>query len=126
MDPQLILVGKAGVGAGTLTGHHAAQLQVRPQSTGGAHADDVLHAVLGVQLMGVDADGGHSHAGGHHGDGHALIGAGVALDAPDVVHQHGVFQEGFGDELGAQGVAGHQNGFGEGTGCGAVMGGRHG
>ena len=72
--------------------------------------------------MGVDADGGHSHAGGHHGDGHALIAPVVALDAPDVVHQHGVFQEGFGDELGAQGVAGHQNGFGKRAGAALLWG----
>ena len=126
MDAQLILVGKAGVGAGALTGHHTAQLQVRPHGPGGAHADDVLHAVLGVQLVGVNADGGHSHTGSHHGHRHTLIGASVALDAPDVVHQHGVFQEGFGNELRAQGIAGHQDGFGECAGGGAVMGGRHG
>ena len=63
--------------------------------------------------MGVDADGWHTHAGGHDGDLHALVGAGVALHAPDVVDQHRVFQKILRDEFGAQRVAGHQHSFGE-------------
>ena len=71
--------------------------------------------------MGIDADGGHAHTGGHDGHPGALIGAGVALDAPDIVHQLGVFQERLGDELGPQGIAGHQNGFCECAGGGFIV-----
>lgn len=63
--------------------------------------------------MGVDADGGHAHARGHHRDFDAFVGASVALDAPDVVHQPGIFEEVLGDELGAEGIAGHEDGFAE-------------
>ena len=42
----------------------------------------------------------------HNGDGHILVGAGIAVNAPDVVDQPGAVQEGVGDELGPQGVAG--------------------
>ena len=80
---------------------------------GGADTDDVLHAEEVEQLVGVDADGGHAHAGGHDGDLDALIVAGVALNAADIVHKNGVFQEIFSDELGPQGVAGHQHGLAE-------------
>ena len=78
-----------------------------------APAQDVLHAVLAVELVGVDAHGGHSHAGGHDGDGGVPVGAGVALDAPDVVDQLGIVQEGVGDEFCPQGIAGHEDCFGE-------------
>ena len=72
--------------------------------------------------MGVDADGGHAHAGSHDGNLDALIGAGVALNAPDVVHQHRIFQEILGDELRTQGIAGHQYGFGKIAGFGGNVG----
>ena len=74
-------------------------MDVLLNGTGGANPDDILHAVAGEQLVGVDADGGHAHAGGHDGDLHAFVGAGVALDAPDIVHQHGVFQKVLRNEL---------------------------
>ena len=96
-----------------MTGHYAAQLQVRPQSSGRAYPDDVFHIVLGVKLIGVDADGGHTHAGGHDAHRGAFIEAGIALNAPDVVHQLQFRQEILRDELGPQRVAGHQYGFGE-------------
>ncbi|CAN4018018.1 Ribosome-associated protein L7Ae-like, partial [Dysosmobacter welbionis] len=75
---------------------------------------DVVHIIEVEQLMGVNADGGHPHAGGHDGHRRALIGAGVALDAPDVVHQLRVLQKGLRDEFGPQRIAGHQNGLGKG------------
>ena len=86
--------------------------------TGGADPDDVLHTVAVKQLVGVNADGGHAHAGSHHRDLHALVGAGITLDAPDVIDQNGIFQKVFRNELGTQGVAGHQHGFTEVAGLG--------
>ena len=35
------------------------------------------------------------------------------MDTTDVVHKDGILQEILGDKLGAQGVAGHQNGLAE-------------
>ena len=110
---QFVLVGEVGVGAGALGGHHVPELQILADGAGGADAQDVLHAVLAVELVGVDAYGGHSHTGGHDGDGGVPVGAGVALDAPDVVDQLGIVQEGVGDEFCPQGIAGHQDCFGE-------------
>ena len=97
--------------------------------TGGANPDNILHAVAVIQLVGVDADGGHTHAGGHDGNLHAFVGAGMSLDAPDIIDQHRVFQKVFRDEFGPQGVAGHQDGFAEIAGSGADVGsgsGKHG
>ena len=89
---------------------------------GRADAHDVLHPVGAEQLPGINADGGHAHAGGHDGDLDALIGAGVALDPPDVVYQHGVFQKMIGDILGTKGIAGHQDRLAEIGGHGLDMG----
>ena len=54
-----------------------------------------------------------AHAAGHDGHPLALVVAGVALDAPDVVDQLRVGEVGLRDHLGAQGVAGHQHGLAE-------------
>jgi len=59
--------------------------------------------------------------GGHHGHGHALPRAGVALHAADVVDEHGIFKEGLGDEFRAQRVTGHEHGLGDLTGFGFNM-----
>lgn len=123
---QLILAGEVRVCAGALTGDDAAELEIGAHRARRADADDVLDAVLGIELVGVDGDGRHAHAAGHHGDGHALVGAGVALHAADVVDEDGVFKKGLGDELRAQRVAGHEDGFREIAGLGVVVGGRHG
>ena len=80
---------------------------------GGAHPQDVLHAEEVEQLIAVNADGGHAHAAGHDAHRHALVGAGIALDAADVVDQPPVLQIGLRDELAAQGIAGHQHRFGK-------------
>ena len=122
---EAVLVGEVGVGACSLGGNDVPELQAGADGSGGADADDVVHAVLGEQLIGVDADGGHPHAGGHNGDGYILVGAGIAVDAPDVVDQPGVVQEGVGDELGPQGVAGHEDGLGEIAGVGGIVRSRH-
>ena len=116
------LRGKIAVGAGTLAQHNVVNIDVILDGTGGTHADDVFHTVAVVQLMGVDADGGHTPAGSHDGNLHALLGTGVTVDATDIDHQNGVFQEVLGDELAAQGIAGHQHGLAEITGLGGDMG----
>ena len=107
------MLGPVGVRAGALADDDVIEVDVLLDGAGGANPDDVLHAEHGEQLVGVDADGGHAHAGGHDGDLHALIKACVAVDAPDIIHQDGIFQEVFGDKLGAQRIAGHQNGLAE-------------
>ena len=118
------LGGKVGIGAGALGDHQIIQVDMLLNGARGTDADDILHAVAVEQLVGVNADGGHTHAGGHDGDLDTLVGAGVALHAPDVVDEDGVFQEILGDEFAAQRVAGHQYGLAEITGlCGNVRGG---
>ena len=119
------LVGKVGVRARAEGGHDVHQLEVVGYAAGGAHADDVLHVVLRVQLPGVDADGRDAHAAGLDGDARALPGAGVALDAADVVDKDGAFKEVFRDVPGAQRVAGHQHSAGKIAFGGAVVRGGH-
>ena len=109
-----------GIGAGALSQDQIVKPDMLLQRTGGAHPQDVLHTEHIVKLMGIDADGGHPHAGGHD----APVGPGIALNAPDVVHQNGVLQEGLGNELRTQGIPGHQNGFAEITGFGVDVWGR--
>ena len=118
---QMELGGVVGIGAGTLGNDQVIEVNILLNGTGRAYPDDVLHAVAVEQLVGVDADGGHTHAGGHDGDLHAFVGAGVALNAPAVVDQHRIFQESFRDELGAQRIAGHEHGFAEVPGLGGNM-----
>ena len=88
-------------------------MQIGAHGPGGAHADDIFHAIEIEKLIGIDADGGHAHAGGHDGDPFAVIGAGIALHAPDIIDQPGVGQEIFRNEFGSQRVAGHQHRGGE-------------
>ena len=96
-------------------------MQLLAQRADRADAQDVLHAVEVVKLVAVNADGGHTHAAGHYAHRHAFVGPGVALDAADVVDEAAAVKEVFGDELRAQRVAGHEYGFGEIAGSGAVM-----
>ena len=117
--------GVVALGVGTRGQHHVKQFCLVGVGAGGADADDVLDAVLGVQLVGIDADGRHAHAAAHHADGAALIGAGVAVHTADVGDKARVLEEGLGNEFGAQRVAGHQDGLGEIAVFSAVMGGRH-
>ena len=118
---ELILAGEVGIGAGAHAGAHAAELHIRAHRARGADADDVLHAVVGVELVGVDGDGRDAHAARHHAHAHALVGAGVALHAADVVDKLRIFQKGLRDELRAEGVAGHEHGLGEIAVLGIVM-----
>ncbi len=119
---ELEIVDIAGVGARALTGDDVHELQLVLKRPGGADADDVVHAVLAEKLPAVDADGGHTHAGGHDRHGNALPRAGVPLHAADVVDEHGVCEEGVGDELRAQRVAGHEHGLGDLAGLCVYMG----
>ncbi len=107
------MVGEVGVRAGPLGDDQIPELQFFAEGPGGAHPDDVLHAVEVEELVGVNADAGDAHAGGHGGNLHAVVGPRPALDAPDVVHQPGVFQKGPGNELCPEGVAGHEDGLGK-------------
>ena len=121
------LVREVGVRARARTGDDVHEVQVVRERTGRADADDVVDIVEVVQLPAVDADRRDAHAGGHHGHGHALPRAGVALHAADVVDEHGIFQKGLGDELRAQRVTGHEHGLGDvsGFGCDMRRGNRH-
>ena len=80
---------------------------------GGADAHDVADVVGVVELVGIDADGGHAHAGGHDGHPDALVGAGVALDAADIVDEDGILEEVVCDVLRAQRIARHKDGLAE-------------
>ena len=110
--------GQDGVGAGALADDDVHDVQLVAQRTGGADTDDVVHIVEVEQLPAVDADRRDAHAGGHDRDRHALPGAGVALDTADVVDKLGVGEEGLGDKLRAQRIAGHQHGLGDLAGLG--------
>ena len=87
----------------------------------GAHADQVLHAILSDQLVGIDADGGNAHAGAHGGDSLALVGAGEAPHTAHVVEFDGVLEEGVGNVLRSSGIAGEQDAFSNIAGFGANM-----
>ena len=121
---QVVLGGVVGIGAGAHADDDVAELNIVGQASCGADADDALHTEEIVQLVGINADGGHTHAAGHDRDGSALVGARVALNAADVVDQAGIGQKIFGDKLRPQGITGHEDGFGKVGGCGLDMGGR--
>ena len=101
------LCGIARIGAGAHAEDNIAQPDIRGKRPGGADADDIFHAEETIQLIGINADGGHAHAARHHADGHAVIGAGVALHTAHVVDKVRVFQKVFRNEFGAQRVARH-------------------
>ena len=108
---QAELVAVAGIGAGALTGNDIHQLQLVAQRAGGADADDVVHIIEVEKLPAVYADGRHTHAGGHNGDGDAFPGAGVALNAADIVHQNRVGEKILRNEFGTERIAGHEHGL---------------
>ena len=108
---QMELGSPVGIGASTLADDQVIQVDVILDGAGGANTDDVLHTEEVEQLVAIDADGGHTHAGSHDGHLHALIVAGVTLHATNIVHQHGVLQEIFSDEFSTQRIAGHQHGL---------------
>ena len=120
LDPGVV-----GLAHGTGGQHGIKQLGFLGIAACGADADDVVHIVELEQLIGIDADGGHSHAAAHHADGVALIGARKAQHPTDPGHLPDIFQERVGNELGAQGIAGHQDGFCKIAFLGADVRGRH-
>ena len=107
------LVCPCRIGAGAHGHDDVLQVDVGLNGAGRADAHNVLHAERVVQLMGIDADGGHTHTGGHDGDPNALIGAGVALHAADVVDKDRIFQKMFRNVFGAQRIARHEHGLAE-------------
>ena len=84
---KAVLRGVVRVGARTHARDHVTELQVLLQRARRTHSDDALDIVLREQLVGVDTDGRHPHAAGHHADENALVGACVALHAADVVDE---------------------------------------
>ena len=57
--------------------------------------------------VGVDADGGHTHTGGHNGNLNALVVAGVAVDTTDIVYKNRILQKILSNKLGTQGITRH-------------------
>ena len=74
---------------------------------GRANPNDVFHAIAVKQFVGVNADGGHNHTGSHNRYFHTFIIAGITMYAPDIIHQHRVFQKVFRDKFRAQRIPGH-------------------
>ena len=117
------LGGKIRVGAGALAQHDVINIDMLLNGTGRTHTDDIFHTVAVKELMGLDANGRHSHAGSHHRDLNALVSSGVTVDTADVIHKDGIFQKIFRNKFGAQRITGHQNGLAEITGfCADVRG----
>ena len=110
---HMVLMPEIGIRAGALRDDDVADMDVGVDGTGRADAHDVLHAVGIVQLIGINADGRNAHTGGHDGNLHALVVAGVALDAADIIDEPCLFKEILGDVLRTQRIAGHQHGLAE-------------
>ena len=91
--------------------HHVAHVESRHIAASRADADDVFHTIEFIELIRVDADAWHTHAARHDRYGHALVGAGVAIDVADRRHHFRVGEEGLGYVLGAERIARHQNGL---------------
>ncbi len=86
-------------------------MEIIGKRTCGADADNVVNIVEVEQLPAVNADGRYTHAGCHNGNGNSLVGAGIALNTAYVIHEDGVLNVIFGNELGSQRIAGHKHGF---------------
>ena len=121
---QMELRRPVGIGAGALGNDQIVQVDVLLNGTGGADPDDIFHPVAVEQLMGVNSDGRHAHAGGHHGHPDPLVQARVALNAPDIVYKDRIFQKVFRNKFRPQRITGHQYGFSEVAGSGGDMGSR--
>ena len=106
-------MGEVRVGVSAHAGHNVPHLQLGAEHTSGTDTDDVLHIVEVEQLVAVNADGRHTHAGSHDGHTLAVIGAGVALYTADVIYQHRILQKMLCNVLGAKGITGHQDGIGK-------------
>ena len=120
-----VLCGVVGIGARCLSEDDVTQPDVVGNGAGSSDAQDALHLILVVELVGVDAHGGHAHAAALHRDADTVVCAGVAVHATDFVVADGVLQKVFCDEFGTEGVAGHENRFGDVARCGGVVWGCH-
>ena len=118
---QMVLARPVRIRAGALPDDDIAQVDVLLHRAGRADAHDIFHAEDRIQLPGINADGRHAHAGGHDGNFHAMIRAGIAVDAADVIDEDGIFQKVFRNELRPQRVAGHENGSAKIAGFGIDM-----
>ena len=88
-------------------------LNVLAHSACRADTHDILNAEELEELVGIDADRGHTHTGCHYRNGNTLPEAGVALNTTNVVNELCIGEEGLCDELCSEGVAGHKHGLGE-------------
>ena len=118
---QMVLARPVRIRAGALPDDDIAQVDILLHRAGRADAQDVFHAEHGIQLPGIDADGRHTHAGGHDGNFYAVVRAGIAVDAADIIDENCVFQKVFRNELRAQRVAGHENSLTKVAGLGIDM-----
>ena len=111
----------AGVRAGAVRDDDVADLHLLGQCAARADANDRLHPVGVEQLVRVDRHRRLPHAGALHRDAVPLPGAGEAQHAPRLGVQLGIVEEGLGDPLRPQRVAGEQDDGGDLTGfCGDV------
>ena len=108
-----VLVGKVGIGGGAHSQHHVPHLHILSDAPGGADADDGVHAVEVIQLVGVQSRRGNAHAVTHDGQFPTLIGADIAQHIPHGIEAHRVFQIVLRYEFRPQRVAGHQYRLGD-------------
>ena len=107
------LVREVRVGAGTHAEDHLTDVNGRIQSSRGADTDDVLYPEEVVELIGIDADGRHTHTARHNRYSGAFKCAGIAVDATYVVHENRIVKKRLCNEFRAERVTRHQNGAGE-------------
>lgn len=110
-QPELGAV--VGVGAGALGEDQVADAEVGVVGAGGADADNGVDVVEIEKLVGIDADRGDSHPVAHHADFLSLIGSREAEHPADPVHDDRVFEVVVRHILGAERVAGHDDGPGD-------------
>ena len=101
------LICKIGVCAGSLCNDDVIQIDVILNRAGRTDTDDILYTISVKQLVRVDANGRHTHSGGHHRYTNPFVVAGISLNTPDVIHQYSVIQKVFSYEFGAQGITWH-------------------
>ena len=76
-------------------------------------ADDGLHTVEIEELVGIDADGGHTHAVTHHADALALMSACKAKHTSNIVELYGIIEELLCHEFRTQRIARHNHCLGD-------------
>ena len=101
------------VGAGTHSYCQVADMQVVVDRTSRSHTDDCLHAIEVIELIGVDADRGHTHAVSHHTYSLSLIGTCKAQHATHLVETYCIVEEFLGHQLHSQRVTRHNHRLGD-------------